>query len=256
MNTIFHGCPHYSVRSVHLRPVLEKFLDILAARQHLTVAYSKCRSRHRARMIPRSRCRSPSTPLPRRAPRPGRRPRPTAREPMSTRRVFRPPHALLVTRVSPNQSNAALLIGARAKNSQATSARHRSPGAARRERQRQAHVPLPTSTNSPTRSTPGLSAQFLRTRHRRLRRGSSSYAAGFSGIRCASLASASTYAFVAAAAGQRDDGARCRGDGGLDCFDVVVLRRGRCRGAELRERAAPRGSTPGADGHGCSLQLA
>ena len=52
------------------------------------------------------------------------------------------------------------------------------------------------------------------------------------------------------------DGARCRGDGGLDGFDVVVLRRGRCRGAELRERAAPRGSTPGADGHGCSLQLA
>jgi hypothetical protein len=37
--------------------------------------------------------------------------------------------------------------------------------------------------NSPTQSTPGLSAQFLRTRHRRLRRGSSSYAAGFSGIR-------------------------------------------------------------------------
>ena len=110
--------------------------------------------------------------------------------------------------------------------------------------------------NSPTQSTPGLSAQFLRTHHRRVRRGSSSYAAGFSGIRCASLASASTYAFVAAAAGQRDDGARCRGDGGLDCFDVVVLRRGRCRGAELRERAAPRGSTPGADGHGCSLQLA
>ncbi len=66
--------------------------------------------------------------------------------------------------------------------------------------------------NSPTQSTPGLSAQFLRTRHRRLRRGSSSYAAGFSGIRCASLASASTYAFVAAAAGQRDDGARCRSD--------------------------------------------
>ena len=110
--------------------------------------------------------------------------------------------------------------------------------------------------NSPTQSTPGLSAQFLRTRHRRLRRGSSSYAAGFSGIRCASLASASTYAFVAAAAGQRDDGARCRGDGGLDCFDVVVLRRGRCRGAELRERAAPRGSRSGANGHGCSLQLA
>ena len=153
-------------------------------------------------MIPRSRCRSPSTPLPRRAPRPGRRPRPTAREPMSTRRVFRPPHALLVTRVSPNQSNAALLIGARAKNSQATSARHRSPGAARRRRQRQAHVPLPTSTNSPTQSTPGLSAQFLRTHHRRVRRGSSSYAAGFSGIRCTSLASSSTYAFVAAAAGR------------------------------------------------------
>ena len=109
--------------------------------------------------------------------------------------------------------------------------------------------------NSPTQSTPGLSAQFLRTRHRRLRRGSF-YAAGFSGIRRAPLASAATHAFVAAAAGQRDDGARCRGDGGLDGFDVVVLRRGRCRGAELRERAAPRGSTPGADGHGCSLQLA
>ena len=132
--------------SVHLRPLLEKFLDIFAARRHLAVAYSKCRSQHRARMIPRSRCRSPSTPLPRRAPRPGRRPRPTAREPMSTRRVFRPPHALLVTRVSPNQSNAALLIGARAKNSQAASARHRSQGAARRRRQRQADVPLPTST--------------------------------------------------------------------------------------------------------------
>ena len=29
MNTIFHRCPHYSVRSVHLRPVLENFLDIL-----------------------------------------------------------------------------------------------------------------------------------------------------------------------------------------------------------------------------------
>ena len=184
-----------------------------------------------------------------------RRPLPTAREPMSTRRVFRPPHALLATRVSPNQSNAALLIGARAKNSQATSARHRSPGAARRRRQRQAHVPLPTSTNSPTRSTPGLSAQFLRTHHRRVRRGSF-YAAGFSGIRRAPLASAATHAFVAAAAGQRDDGARCRGDRGLDGFDVVVLRRERRRGAELRERAAPRGSTPGADGHGCSLQLA
>ena len=151
---------------------------------------------------------------------------------LSTRRVFRPPHALLVTRVSPNQSNAALLIGARAKNSQAASARHRSQGAARRRRQRQAHIPLPTSTSSPTRSTPGLSAQFLRTRHRRLRRGSF-YAAGFSGIRRAPLASAATHAFVAAAAGQRDDGARCRGDGGLDGFDVVVLRRERRRGAEL-----------------------
>ena len=140
---------------------------------------------------------------------------------MSTRRVFRPPHALLVTRVSPNQSNAALLIGARAKNSQATSARHRSPGAARRRRQRQAHVPLPTSTNSPTQSTPGLSAQFLRTHHRRVRRGSSSYAAGFSGIRRAPLASAATHAFVAAAAGQRDDGARCRSDRRFDGFDVA-----------------------------------
>ena len=79
--------------NVSMRPVLENFLDILAARRHLAVAYSKCRSRHRARMIPRSRCRSPSMPLPRRAPRPGRRPRPTAREPMSTRRVFCPPHA-------------------------------------------------------------------------------------------------------------------------------------------------------------------
>ena len=256
MNTMFHRCPRYSVRSVHLRPLLlENFLDILAARRHLAVTYSKCRSRHRARIDPMTRCHSPSTPIHRRAPRPRRRPRPTAREPMSTRRVFRPPHALLVTRVSPNQSNAALLIGARAKNSQATSARHRSPGAARRERQRQAHVPVPTSTNSPTRSTPGLSAQFLRTRHRRLRRGSF-YVAGFSGIRRAPLASAATHAFVAAAAGQSDDGARCRGDGGLDGFDVVVLRRGRCRGAELRERAAPRGSRSGANGHDCSSRLA
>jgi len=72
-----------------------------------------------------------------------------------------------------------------------------------------------------------------------LRRGSSSHAADISGIRCASLASAATYAFVAAAAGQRDDGARCRGDSGFDGFDVVVLRRGRRNGAELRERAAP-----------------
>ena len=175
---------------------------------------------------------------------------------MRTRRVFHPPYALLVTRVSPNQSNAAPLIGARAKNLQAASARHRSPGAARRRRQRQAHIPLPTSTSSPTRRTPGLSAQFLRTRQSRLRRGSSSHAAGFSGIRCASLANGATHTFVAAAAGQHNDGARCRGDGGLDGFDVVALRRGRCRGAELRERAAPRGSTPGADGHGCSLQLA
>ena len=109
--------------------------------------------------------------------------------------------------------------------------------------------------NSLTRSTPGLSAQFLRTRHRRLRRGSSSHAAGFSGIRCTSLASSSTYAFVAAAAGPHNDGARCRGDGGLDGFDVVVLRRGRCRGAELRERAAPRGRRPGTDGHYSSLNL-
>ena len=220
MNTMFHRCPRYSVRSVHLRPLLlENFLDILAARRHLAVTYSKCRSRHRARIDPMTRCHSPSTPIHRRAPRPRRRPRPTAREPMSTRRVFRPPHALLVTRVSPNQSNAALLIGARAKNSQATSARHRSPGAARRRRQRQAHVPLPTSTSSPTRSTPGLSAQFLRTRHRRLRRGSF-YAAGFSGIRRAPLASAATHAFVAAAAGQRDDGARCRSDRRFDGFDI------------------------------------
>jgi hypothetical protein len=34
-----------------------------------------------------------------------------------------------------------------------------------------------------------------------------------------------------------------------------VLRRGRRRGAELRERAARRGSRPGADGHYCSLNL-
>ena len=74
--------------------------------------------------------------------------------------------------------------------------------------------------NSPTQSTPGLSAQFLRTHHRRVRRGSSSYAAGFSGIRCASLASAATHAFVAAAAGQRDDGARCRSDRRFDGFDI------------------------------------
>ena len=195
-NTIFHRRPRYSVRSVHSRPLLEHFLDILAPRQHLAVAYSKCRSRHCARLNPRSRCRSPSTPLPRRAPRPGRRPRPTAREPISTRRVFRPPHALLVTSVSPNQSNAALLIGARVKSSQAASARDRSPGAARRRRQCRAHVPLSTSASSPTQSTPGVSVQFLRTRHRRLRRGSSSHAAGFSGIRCASLASAATHAFA------------------------------------------------------------
>ena len=127
---------------------------------------------------------------------------------------------MLIRRVSPNQSNAAPLIGARAKNLQAASARHRSPGAARRRRQRQAHIPLPTSTSSPTRSTPGLSAQFLRTHHRRVRRGSSSYAAGFSGIRCTSLASAATYAFVAAAAGQRDDGARGRSDRRFDGFDI------------------------------------
>ena len=61
--------------------------------------------------------------------------------------------------------------------------------------------------NSPTQSTPGLRAQFLKTRHRRLRRGSSSHAmrssaaadgnhAGLSGIRCASLASAATHAFA------------------------------------------------------------
>ena len=85
--------------------------------------------------------------------------------------------------------------------------------------------------NSPTQSTPGLRAQFLKTRHRRLRRGSSSHAmrssaaadgdhAGLSGIRCASLASAATYAFVAAAAGQRDDGARCRSDRRFDGFDI------------------------------------
>ena len=94
MNTMFHRCPRYSVRSVHLRPLLlENFLDILAARRHLAVTYSKCRSRHRARIDPMTRCHSPSTPIHRRAPRPRRRPRPTAREPMSTRRVFCPPHA-------------------------------------------------------------------------------------------------------------------------------------------------------------------
>ena len=82
------------------------------------------------------------------------------------------------------------------------------------------------------------------------------YAAGFSGIRRAPLASVAKHAFVVAAAGQSDDGARCRGDGGLDGFDVVVLRRGRCRGAELRERAAPRGSRSGANGHDCSSRLA
>ena len=58
MNTISHRCPRYSVRSVHSRPLLEKFLDILAARQHLAVAYSKDRSRYRAQLIPKSRCRS------------------------------------------------------------------------------------------------------------------------------------------------------------------------------------------------------
>ena len=35
-----------------------------------------------------------------------------------------------------------------------------------------------------------------------------------------SLASAATYAFVAAAAGQRDDGARCRSDRRFDGFDI------------------------------------
>ena len=58
MNTISHRCPRYSVRSVHSRPLLEKILDILAARQHLAVACSKDRSRYRARLIPKSRCRS------------------------------------------------------------------------------------------------------------------------------------------------------------------------------------------------------
>ena len=86
------------VAEFYLAPIKEHVLGLDIAvvevpRRHLAVAYSKCRSRHRARRIPRSRCRSPSTPLPRRAPRPCRRPRPTAREPMSTRRVFRPPHA-------------------------------------------------------------------------------------------------------------------------------------------------------------------
>ena len=95
----------------------------------------------------------------------------------------------------------------------------------------------------------------MRTRHPRLRRGSSSHAAGFSGIRCASLANGATHTFVAAAAGQHNDGARCRGDGGFDGFYVVVLRRGRRRGAELRERAAPRGSRSGTYGHYCSLNL-
>ena len=86
------------VAEFYLAPIKEHVLGLDIAvvevpRRPLAVAYSKCRSRHRARMIPRSRCRSPSMPLPRRAPRPGRRPRPTAREPMSTRRVFCPPHA-------------------------------------------------------------------------------------------------------------------------------------------------------------------
>ena len=57
--------------------------------------------------------------------------------------------------------------------------------------------------------------------------------AGLSGIRRAPNAGAATYAFVAAAAGQSDDGARCRGDGGFDGFDVVMLHRGRRRSAEL-----------------------
>jgi hypothetical protein len=56
--------------------------------------------------------------------------------------------------------------------------------------------------------------------------------------------------------GAANDGARCRGDGGLDGFDVVVLRRGRRRSAELRERAAPRGSRSGADSHDRSSRLA
>ena len=136
----------------------------------------------------------------------------------------------------------------------------------RNELQRQAYVPLPMSTSLSILSTSGLSAKFLRTRHHRLRCGSSSHAmrssaaadgdhAGLSGIRCASLANGATHTFVAAAAGQHNDGARCRGDGGLDGFDVVALRRGRCRGAELRERAAPRGRRPGTDGHYSSLNL-
>ena len=77
----------------------------------------------------------------------------------------------------------------------------------RNELQRQAYVPLPMSTSLSILSTSGLSAKFLRTRHHRLRCGSSSHAmrssaaadgdhAGLSGIRCASLASAATHAFA------------------------------------------------------------
>ena len=66
-----------------------------------------------------------------------------------------------------------------------------------------------------------------------MRRGSYSYAAGFSGIRCTSLASAATYAFVAAAAGQRDDGARCRGDGGFDAAAAPSFASARRREAAL-----------------------
>ena len=181
MNTMFHRCPRYSVRSVHLRPLLlENFLDILAARRHLAVTYSKCRSRHRARIDPMTRCHSPSTPIHRRAPRPRRRPRPTAREPMSTRRVFRPPHALLVTRVSPNQSNAALLIGARAKTR-----KPRRLGTGRQARAQAAAAPSARSASNVHKLANAKYARLkrpvLRTHHRRVRRGSSSYAAASRG---------------------------------------------------------------------------
>ena len=180
MNTIFHRCSRYSVRSVHLRPLLEKFLDIFAARRHLAVAYSKCRSRHRARMIPRSRCRSPSTPLPRRLSLEELQERAAAHA-----RLLVSPRALdasLVRRMhrrvgyacvaEPEQRSAlnrctcqklASCVGS------APVARRGAPGAAAPSARSASNV-----HNSPLQSTPGLSAQFLRTRHRRLRRGSSS----------------------------------------------------------------------------------
>ena len=183
MNTMFHRCPRYSVRSVHLRPLLlENFLDILAARRHLAVTYSKCRSRHRARIDPMPRCHSPSTPIHRRAPRPRRRPRPTAREPMSTRRLSSAACTIGYACVAEPEQRSALNRCTCQKLAShvgsAPVARRGAPAAAAPSARSASNV-----HNSPTQSTPGLSAQFLRTRHRRLRRGSSSYAAGFSGIR-------------------------------------------------------------------------